>query len=35
MENQQYLHDNIGPMYVDSKKQQGFTFKDKDGNDAR
>jgi len=35
MENQQYLHDNIGPMYIDSKKQQGFTFKDKDGNDAR
>jgi hypothetical protein len=35
MENQQYLHDNIGPMYVDSKKQQGFTFRDKDGKDAR
>jgi hypothetical protein len=35
MENQQYLHDNIGPMYVDTKKAQGFTFKDKDGNDAR
>lgn len=35
MENQQYLLDNVGPMYVDSKKQQGFTFKDKDGNDAR
>jgi len=35
MENQQYLQDNIGPMYVDTKKQQGFTFKDKDGNDAR
>lgn len=35
MENQQYLHDNIGPMYVDTKKSQGFTFKDKDGNDAR
>jgi hypothetical protein len=35
MENQQYLQDNIGPMYIDTKKQQGFTFKDKDGNDAR
>ncbi len=35
MENQQYLLDNVGPMYVDSKKQQGFTFKDKDGNDSR
>jgi hypothetical protein len=35
MENQQYLHDNIGPMYVDTKKSQGFTFKDKDGNDSR
>jgi hypothetical protein len=35
MENQQYLTDNIGPMYIDTKKQQGFTFKDKDGNDAR
>jgi hypothetical protein len=35
MENQQYLQDNIGPMYVDAKKSQGFTFKDKDGNDSR
>lgn len=35
MENQQYLLDNVGPMYIDSKKQQGFTFKDKDGNDSR
>ena len=35
MENQQYLQENIGPIYVDTKKQQGFTFKDKDGNDAR
>ena len=35
MENQQYLQDNIGPMYIDTKKQQGFTFKDKDGNDSR
>jgi len=35
MENQQYLQDNIGPMYVDTKKSQGFTFKDKDGNDSR
>jgi hypothetical protein len=35
MENQQYLLDNIGPMYIDAKKQQGFTFKDKDGKDSR
>jgi hypothetical protein len=35
MENQQYLLDNVGPMYVDSKKAQGFTFKDKDGKDTR
>ncbi len=35
MENQQYLQDNIGPMYVDIKKGQGFKFTDPEGKDAR
>jgi hypothetical protein len=35
MENQQHLMDNIGPMYIETKKQQGFKLVDKDGNEVK
>ena len=35
MENQEHLMNTIGPMFLDSKKQQGMKLVDKDGNEVK
>jgi hypothetical protein len=35
MENQEHLLKTVGPMYLDSQRQQGMKLVDKDGNEVK